>query len=106
MIDNLPTLWQNCILQYQTEIARKAWIWYADTRGSGMQYEADVFASEVETLVLTTQPMMQIAFSQHGPQDDHMDELVGDLTAFMLTRHANFRLGSNLKPTYIQGVSK
>lgn len=26
---NMPILWQNAIMQYQTEIARKAWVWFA-----------------------------------------------------------------------------
>jgi len=27
---NLPILYQNCLLQYSSEITKKAWLWFAD----------------------------------------------------------------------------
>ncbi|WP_322895213.1 MULTISPECIES: hypothetical protein [unclassified Yoonia] len=101
MADNMPILWQNCILQYQTEIARKAWIWFAATRGEGMQFEADSFAREVELLVLALRPMFAAGMREHRGSDEQCEDLLG----FTLVRHANFRLGGNVRPTYIGGVA-
>jgi hypothetical protein len=94
---NMPTLWQNCLLQFSTEIARKAWVWFAETRGSGMQYDADKYASEVETLVLKLRPMLNASRKIH----DASDEAMCDILRFILIRHANYRIGNNVKPSFL-----
>ncbi len=96
-MSNMPILWQNCLLQYSTEIARKAWVWFAETRGSGMLYDADRYAGEVETLVIRLSPMLAFAANRIGASDEVMD----DLMRFILIRHANWRLGGNVKPAFL-----
>jgi hypothetical protein len=96
MDSNMPILWQNALMQYGTEIARKAWVWFAETRGSGMQYQADKFAAEVDHLVFSLAPMVQSANKAHNAADEVLDDLV----SFILRRHANYRLGGNINPTY------
>ena len=96
-MSNMPILWQNALEQYSTEIARKAWVWFAETRGEGMQYAADAYANEVETLVKAMMPMLAASQRVH----DASDEVMGSLLRFILIRHANHRLGGNVKPTYL-----
>lgn len=98
MNKNMPCLWQNALLQFKTEIGRKAWIWYAESTGSGMQYSADRFAREVENLALRIEPMLALANKHHNASD----EVINELLRFILTRHANWRLGGNAKPPYLQ----
>lgn len=102
MSANMPILWQNCLLQYSTETARKAWVWFAETRGAGRLYEADRYANEVEDLILTLQPMLAAAQRIHEVADEVMD----DLTRFILLRHANWRLGGNIAPCFLGGPAQ
>lgn len=97
MDSNMPILWQNALGQFTTEIGRKAWVWFAETRGGGMQYAADAYALEVEKLVLFYRAVQPTAQSVHGTSDEVMD----DMLAFILARHANLRIGGNVRPTYI-----
>lgn len=94
---NMPILWQNCLDQFKTEIARKAWVWFAETRGEGMQYGADKYAAEVEALVLALRPMLNFAQKNY----DTTGEVMDDLLRFILIRHANYRLGGNVSPSFI-----
>ena len=91
-MDNMPILWQNALMQFRTEIARKAWVWFAETRGHGMQYEADAYAGEVDALVGFIRPLLK-----------RDCEVMDDLMRFILKRHANWRLGANIIPTFLQG---
>lgn len=113
-MSNLSILWQNCLGQFRTEIAKKAWLWFAETRGSGMQYKADEYAHEVEKLALTLMPMATSPLRIHRnqkeqkpladprPANEHDTETVTDLMRFMLTRHANWRFGGNVKPHFLE----
>lgn len=94
-MSNLPVLWQNCLLQFKTDIAQKAWLWFAANKGSGSQYAADRYAGEVEAIALAVCPLMQ--FGAALP-----DEKQSDLLQFILTRHANWRIGANVKPDYLR----
>ena len=105
MHSNMPVLWQNALFQFQDcPIAQKAWVWFAETRGSGMQYAADAYANEVKHLVSSLRPMLDAArsvHSVHGADDEVMD----DLLRFILIRHANWRLGGNVIPAFLNGGS-
>lgn len=93
-MSNMPILYENCLLQYTTEIAKKAWLWFAESRDrSGMKYPSDLYANEVETLVLQMQPMLKASQKIHNCSD----EVMSDLLKFLLKRHANYRLGGNVK---------
>lgn len=77
MSGNMPVLWQNALLQYQTcPIAAKAWVWFAETRGAGMQYAADNYANEVKQLVVCLRPVQSYAQKGHPSASD---EVMGDL---------------------------
>lgn len=92
---NMPILWQNAMLWVQTEIGRKAWIWFMETRGGAA--DADKYAWEVDGLVLTIRPMIDLANEPHGGSDEVMD----DLMRFILVRHANWRFGGNIRPYFL-----
>jgi len=94
---NMPTLWQNCLMQYSTEVAQKAWVWFVETRGKGMFYEADKYANEVEELILKLNPMITLGGARH----DASPEVLEDLMRFVLVRHANWRLGNNVRPPFL-----
>ena len=95
---NMPVLFQNSLLQYSTEIARKAWIWFAETRGHGLHYAADRYATEVERLVLSIRPMLATANQTY----DAASEVMDDLLRFILVRHANWCLGGNITPEFLK----
>lgn len=95
---NLPPLYANCIEQFTTEIARKAWLWFADAHDpSAMKFKADIFATEVDALVLKLRPVLTASHRIH----DATDEVMDDLLRFILTRHANWRIGGNVRPPYL-----
>ena len=98
---NMPVLWQNCLSMFSTEIGRKAWVWFAEARGTGMLYEADRYAFEVEELVLMLRPCLEAA-RRRGPVELD-DEGLDDLLRFILIRHANWRLGANVRPEFLTG---
>lgn len=97
---NMPILWQNALMQYSTEIARKAWVWFAELRGAGMLYDADAYANEVERLVVLLTPMLDAGQRVHSASD----EVMSSLLRFILVRHANWRLGGNVKPTFMDAT--
>ena len=108
-ISNMPIMWQNALMQFSTEIARKAWVWFAETRGHGMQYAADQYAGEVDMLVVQMRPMLdasqRIINAAPEVQGHASDEVMDGLMRFILVRHANFRLGSNVKPAFLVAAS-
>lgn len=63
-----------------------------------MQYGADRYASEVDNLVLSTRPMVKAANQAYGASE----EVLSDLMRFVLMRHANLRLGANVKPYFLE----
>lgn len=102
---NMPILWQNAMLLAQTEIGRKAWIWFMETRGSAA--EADKYAWAVDKLVLALRPMIDHA---NNPKDDRCcphgasDEALDDLMRFILVRRANWRFGGNVRPYFLEDL--
>ena len=94
---NMPILLQNALLQFSTEIARKAWVWFAETQVSGMQYRADSYAREVDRLCLSLRPMLEAANRHHNASD----EVIDDLLRFVLLRHANDHIGGNVRPPFL-----
>lgn len=104
MSSNMPILWQNALMQFRTEIAKKAWVWFAETRSRDrMCYDADKYAKEVEKLVISTHPLLEksaeVLENQNGIVIPF--EALDDLTKFMLKRHVNWRLGSNVNPPFL-----
>jgi hypothetical protein len=101
MTVNMPLLYQNALAQYESPIAQKAWLWYAERHDSSkMKYLADTYAEEVERLVSFLDVALPasaevLSESIHTPHHDR--EVLDDLTRFILKRHANWRLGGNAK---------
>jgi hypothetical protein len=60
-----------------------------------MLYKAEAFAREVERLRMVLTPMLDAAAKQH-----HREAHDPDLMRFILTRHANWRFGGNVSPSY------
>lgn len=102
---NMPILWQNCLMQYSTEIARKAWVWFAETRGSGMLYAADRYADQVEKLVQTLTPMVTAGFAQLQANHPSDAEVMPRLMRFILRRHANLYFGGNVRPPFLEDAT-
>lgn len=100
---NLPILYQNCLLQFSTEIARKAWLWFAETRDhTPMKYPSDTYACEVDLLVLQLTPLMEAGFRGHNCADP---EVLTSLMQFTLKRHANWRVGENVRMWWEGGAA-
>lgn len=111
MSENMSILWRNLLDQFTTPIAKKAWIWYverekvqtmalsqATAREHTVYIKADRYAEEVEHLVVTLSPMLAFGGSPHNAST----ETLNDLLRFILIRHANQTLKSNLVPAYLQ----
>lgn len=97
MSQNMPILWQNALSQFSTTIAQKAWVWFAETRGTGMLYQADNYAMEVERLLLSVRPKITMADKAYQMDEETLD----DLLRFILKRHVNYRLGGDINPPFL-----
>jgi hypothetical protein len=98
---NLPILYRNCLDGMPSDLAKDAWLWATERSGMDrMLYAADRFAMEVHKCVERLTPMMEEAARLHGRAGHDPD-----LMRFILTRHANWRFGGNLKPSYCVGDS-
>lgn len=94
---NLPILYQNVMLGLRTELGRDAFLWATELTGNDrMCYAAERFAHEVETLTSRLRPMLDLAAEAHEGCD------VDDLERFVLRRHANWRMGGNMRPPYCE----
>jgi hypothetical protein len=60
-----------------------------------MLYKAEAFALECDMLVKVLTPMLDVGAKQH-----HRESHDRDLMRFILTRHANWRFGGNVSPSY------
>lgn len=101
MSRNLPPLLDNWCFSLRTEIARKLMLWTAEALDhSPMKYRAASYADEVDALVEFRGAVLEKGAAQHaGRLTGTMgtDEIVDDLTLFILTRHANHFWGGNIK---------
>jgi hypothetical protein len=107
MTDNLPILYRNVMDGLPSDLARDAFLWATERPGEDrMCYRAEAFAREVDQLVGTLGPLHKAGFQGLRAQKPELflgvDELAvaSDLMGFILTRHANWRFGGNVKPTY------
>lgn len=96
MADNMPVLYRNIMDGLPSDFAREVFLWAVDLPGEDrMCYRAEAFAREADSLVKSLRPMLDASAKVHG-----ISAHDPDLMSFLMTRHANFRLGGNLKPTY------
>lgn len=102
MSTNLSPLMHNWCASLKTEIGRKAMLWAAETRDTtNMKYRAAEYGDEVDQLVCSLGPMLSAGMQAHADllteRDVGAEEVIDDLLHFILTRHANFFWGANVK---------
>ena len=96
-MDNTPTLYKNIMDGLQSDFSRDVFLWAVERPGENqMCYRAEAFAREADTLVSKLRPILNAGAKIHG-----MDQHNPDLMGFILTRHANWRFGGNVKPSYV-----
>jgi hypothetical protein len=89
---NYPPLLENVLCQYETEVAKKAFLWATELPGADrMQYRAEQFGHEVERILLMSRPVLAKAQTLHNAKCD--DEVLTDLERYLLMRHASYRFG-------------
>ena len=99
---NLPVLYDNCLSMLKSEYAKSYWLWLAENHDtSRMKHMCDRLALEVDdTCSLLECGILDKAFSLCEDQGIHIPnkkETKEDLIRFFLKRHANYRLGGNVK---------
>jgi len=112
--DNLPTLYRNIMDGLPSGFARDVFLWAVERPGEGsMCYRAEAFAREAEYLVNALMPMTAASFRILHDQKpeifdgrDDVPEMASDLMGFVLTRHANWRFGGNVSPTYARKAAQ
>ena len=106
MSENLPVLYRNVMDGLPSDFARDAFLWAVERPGEDrMCYRAERFAREADALVKTLAPMFDAASRILSEQMPHLspNEVRGhdpDLMRFCLQRHANWRFGGNVAPSY------
>lgn len=96
MSENLPILYQNILYGLPSDMAREAFLWATDRPGNDRGcYTAEAFAREVHRITDWLTPMMDVAAMNHGRKSHDPD-----LMRFILIRHANWRFGGNVLPSY------
>ena len=105
---NLPTLYQNIMLGLPSEFAREVFLWASDkTSADRHLYKAEAFAREADQLrrrlgeVLDAQQWL--AFRSGGLL--LTEAQAESLADFVMTRHANWRMGGNVRPAYCGGAA-
>ena len=103
MSDNIPILYRNVMDGLPSDLSRDAFLWATERPGEDrMCYRAERFAREVHSLVDVLGHLHNASFDilekQKGLKVD--PEVRADLMNFILTRHANWRFGGNVKPSY------
>ena len=100
MRDNLPILYRNIMDGLPSDFARDVFLWAVERPGEGpMCYRAEASAREADRLVSFLTPLLDAGAKVHGA-DAHDP----DLMAFILKRHANWRFGGNLSPSYAEAA--
>lgn len=93
---NIPILYRNIMDGLPTDFARDVSLWAVERPGEDrMCYRAERFAREADRLISVAAPMLDAAARLHG-RERHDPDLMN----FIMTRHANWRFGGNVKPSY------
>lgn len=103
---NFPILYTNIMDGLPSDFAREVFLWAVERPGEDrMCYRAERVACEAHTLVERIMPMLQAGFALQEAAGRVVDpSRADDLMGFILTRHANWRLGGNVHPTYAGGA--
>jgi hypothetical protein len=93
---NLPILYLNVLSFMPSDFAREVFLWATEQPWNDrMCYRAEAFAEEAHRLREGMAPMLKMAAKIHG-----LDDIPPGLMDFFLTRHANWRIGGNVRPPY------
>jgi hypothetical protein len=96
MPENMPILYQNIMFGLPSDFARSVFLWAVERPGEDrMCYRAEKFAQEAHALVERLTPMLDLRAKMNG-----LEAHDPDLMAFFLKRHANWRYGGNVAPSY------
>ena len=106
---NLPILYRNVMDGLPSDFARDVFLWAVDRPGEGqMCYRAEAFAREADRLIGALRFIFEAAdwcafraaaagIPSRILSEDQREALLN----FMMTRHANYRYGGNVKPSYV-----
>ena len=105
---NLPVLYRNVMDFLPSDFAREVFLWALERPGEDrMCYRAEALAREADRLMGWVQHLVGLAdwrafrAAANGVRSHILsDGQREDLIAFIMTRHANWRYGGNVKPTY------
>lgn len=108
-MENLPILYQN-VMSGMSPFARDVFLWAVERPDEDRYcYRAEEFAHEADLLRGSCGHLIRLSeeneFVRQTLGEGHraiLDEATaGDLLSFILTRHANWRYGGNVKPPYV-----
>lgn len=106
MTSNMPILYRNILDSLPSQIARDAFLWATERPGEDRNcYRAERFSHEVGYLTSTLPTMLDMAARigvEHGIGTSKTHS--PDLMRFILTRHANWRFGGNVSPSYLEST--
>ncbi len=108
MTKNFPVLYQNAMAALPNNFANEVFLWAVERPGEdAMCYRAEAFAREADYIFRACQNLIGLAdwtnfkaategVSSRVLSEDQREELM----SFVMTRHANYRYGGNVKPSY------
>lgn len=100
MSDNMPILYKNIMDALPSDFSRDVFLWATDKfKNDRGCYKAEKFAYEVDSIIRTIKNLIDIrqigTLCSGGRVLDQEQEL--DLLRFIQARHANYRIGGNVK---------
>ena len=102
--ENLPILYQNIMLGLRSNQAKAAFLWAVEQPGECRAcYRAEAFARDVDDLVAQItmiERSARILQEQKPYLDADVARVSSGVLAFILRRHANWRFGGNVAPSY------
>ena len=112
MSENLPTLYKNIMSGLPSQFACDCFLWASDKfQNDRMGYKAERFAIEADDIVRSVKTlvhMRQMATLREGGKLLDEDQ-EADLLRFFQKRHANYRMGGNVKsepPVFVAAYSR
>jgi hypothetical protein len=94
-MSNIPILYRNVMDSLPSGFARDIFLWATDKfPNDRMVYKAEAFAREAESIAYVSGMLVTLARKNYP---DMTDEQCSDLIEFIRVRHANWRLGGNIK---------
>lgn len=99
-MDNMPILYKNVMPSLPSDFARDVFLWASDKFTNDRHaYRAEAFAREADRLARSVKTLIDLR-QRVTPRDSKLfldDAQATDLLRFILARHANWRMGGNVK---------